>query len=75
MQAGIVGNLLQTDICQQAQELKCSESVPKANLSQTLEASIRSIEHESTTKRHQISYLRWCREGESNPHEVALGGF
>jgi hypothetical protein len=19
--------------------------------------------------------LRWCREGESNPHEVALGGF
>jgi hypothetical protein len=32
-----------------------------------------SPEREAISSNHQ--YLRWCREGGSNPHEVALGGF
>lgn len=44
-------------------------SVCKNKLRQTAGLDVESL------LRITKEFLRWCREGESNPHEVALAGF
>jgi hypothetical protein len=38
-------------------------------------ARVLGAKEKAACKPHTLNLFLWCREGGSNPHEVALGGF